>query len=168
MRALELSHSRPISFASVPLSLRPLVSLYIESCARGLARKSNKSSDRKGLVEVKRLLCVDDSPDMLDMLVDMLHTEFIIVGALPSGSSALAEVANLKPDIILLDVDLGDMTGFVVAEHLRSAGCSAKVVFLSVHESIDFVDAARDVGAVGYVFKSQITRDLINTLHSAV
>ena len=67
------------------------------------------------------------------MLIDMLHTEFIIVGALGTGSSVLAEVTNLKPDIILLDIDLGDITGFAVAEHLRCAGCPAKVVFLSVH-----------------------------------
>jgi DNA-binding NarL/FixJ family response regulator len=116
---------------------------------------------------VKRLLCVDDSPEMLEIIVDMLHTEFTIVGALTSASSALAEVPKLKPDIILLDVDLGDMTGFMAAEKLRSAGCPAKVVFLSVHESIEFVEAARKVGAAGYVFKSQISRDLMTTLHSA-
>jgi len=121
----------------------------------------------RGLFAVKRLLCVDDSPEMLEILVDLLHTEFVIVGALTSAASALAQIPNLNPDIILLDVDLGDMTGFVVAQHLRRTGCSAKVVFLSVHENIDFVEAAKDVGAAGYVFKSQITRDLKKMLHSA-
>jgi DNA-binding NarL/FixJ family response regulator len=119
-------------------------------------------------LEVKRLLCVDDSPEMLDILVDMLRTEFMVVGALTSTSSAIAEAANLRPDIILLDVNLGDESGFVVAEHLRNSGCSARVVFLSVHESKEFVDAAKDVGAAGYIYKSQISRDLIKILHSAV
>jgi two-component system nitrate/nitrite response regulator NarL len=117
---------------------------------------------------VKRLLCIDDNPDMLDVLVDLLRPEFLIVGTLSSGSSALAEAANFKPDIILLDVDLGDMTGFFVAEKLRNTGCLAKIVFLSVHESIDFIMAAQDMGAAGYVFKSQITRDLVKALHAAV
>jgi DNA-binding NarL/FixJ family response regulator len=40
-------------------------------------------------------------------------------------------------------------------------------VFLSVHESIDFIQATEDVGADGYVFKSQIDRDLMKTLHAA-
>ena len=104
---------------------------------------------------MKRLLCVDDSPEMLDALVDMLRAEFIVVGALTSASSAMAEAANLRPDIILLDLDLGDASGFVVAEELRRAGCPAKIVFLSVHERIEFVDAAREIGASGYIFKSQ-------------
>ena len=117
---------------------------------------------------MKRLLCVDDSPEMLDALVEMLRAEFILVGALTSASSAMAEAANLNPDIILLDVDLGDASGFVVAEYLRNSGCLAKVVFLSVHESKEFVEAAKDVGAAGYVFKSQMDRDLMRMLHSAV
>jgi DNA-binding NarL/FixJ family response regulator len=116
---------------------------------------------------VKRLLCVDDSPEMLEALVDLLQWEFLIVGTLSSGSLAIGQAANFKPDIILLDVDLGDANGFRVAEQLRSSGCPARIVFLSVHESIDFVRAAQDSGAAGYVFKSQITRDLVKTLHAA-
>jgi DNA-binding NarL/FixJ family response regulator len=116
---------------------------------------------------VKRLLCIDDSPEMLDVLVDLLQWEFRVVGTLSSGSLALDRAANLKPDIILLDVDLGDTNGFRVAEQLRSSGCPARIVFLSVHESVDFIRAAEDLGAAGYVFKSQITRDLLNTLHAA-
>lgn len=116
---------------------------------------------------MKRLLCVDDSSDMLEILVDLLQPQFKIVGTLSSGSSVLEEATKLNPDIILLDVDLGEMSGFAVAEQLRSSGCPASVVFLSVHESIEFIRAAKDLGAAGYVCKSQITRDLVKTLHSA-
>ena len=116
---------------------------------------------------MKRLLCVDDSPEMLEILVDLLQLQFTIVGTLSSGASALEEATALNPDVILLDVDLGDISGFTVAEQLRSRGCPASVVFLSVHESIDFIRAAKDLGAAGYVCKSQITRDLVKTLHSA-
>jgi two-component system nitrate/nitrite response regulator NarL len=89
------------------------------------------------------------------------------LGALSSGSTAGDAATSYKPNIILLDVDLGDTTGFLVAQQLRSAGCPARIVFLSVHESIDFIQAAKDVGAAGYVFKSQIDRDLMKTLHAA-
>jgi DNA-binding NarL/FixJ family response regulator len=118
--------------------------------------------------KVKRLLCVDDSPDMLDMLAQMLRFEFLVVGTLSSGSSTVAAAVSLEPDIILLDVDLGDMSGFLVAEQLREIGCLAKIVFISVHESMAFTNAAHEFGAAGYVFKSQITRDLMKTLNAAV
>jgi DNA-binding NarL/FixJ family response regulator len=104
---------------------------------------------------------------MLEILVDLLQPQFTIVGTLSCGASVLEEATTLNPDIILLDVDLGDMSGFAVAEQLRRGGCPASVVFLSVHESIDFIRAAKDLGAAGYVCKSQITRDLVKTLHSA-
>ncbi len=99
--------------------------------------------------------------------MDLLQWDFLVVGTLSSGSLALTQAANFKPDIILLDVDLGDVSGLRVAEQLKSSGCPAKIVFLSVHESIDFIKAAQDLGAAGYVFKSQITRDLVKTLHAA-
>ena len=104
---------------------------------------------------------------MLEILVDLLQPQFTIVGTLSSGASVLEEATTLNADIILLDVDLGDISGFAVAEQLRSSGCPASVVFLSVHESIDFIRAAKDLGAAGYVCKSQITRDLVKTLHTA-
>ncbi len=122
----------------------------------------------QGGFEVKRLLCVDDSPDMLDMLVDLLESEFQIVGRVSSGTSALGEAVHCAPDIILLDVDLGDMSGFLVAEQLRRTGCPAKIVFLSIHQGIEFIQAAQDLGAAGYVAKSHITRDLVRVLHEAV
>ena len=116
---------------------------------------------------MKRLLCVDDSPDMLEILVDLLQAQFTIVGTLSCGASVLEEATTLNPDIILLDVDLGEISGFAVAAQLRNSGCPASIVFLSVHESIDFIRAATDLGAAGYVCKSQITRDLVKTLHTA-
>jgi DNA-binding NarL/FixJ family response regulator len=105
---------------------------------------------------------------MLSMLVDLLESEFQIVGTLSSGSSVLTEAGRCTPDIILLDVDLGDMSGFFVAEQLRRSGSPAKIVFLSIHQSIDFVQAAQALGAVGYVSKSHISRDLVRVLHEAV
>ena len=113
---------------------------------------------------MKKVLCVDDSPEMLAALVEMLQADFIVVGALSSGAAALAEVAALQPDIIVLDIELGDMSGFLVAERLRDSGCRAKIVFVSLHEGINFVNAARDMGAAGFVGKSRIYHDLVDTL----
>lgn len=117
---------------------------------------------------MKKLLCVDDSTEMLNFLVEFLESEFLIVGTLSSGSSVVAAAASLHPDIILLDVDLGDTNGFLVAEQLLTSGCRAKIVFLSVHASPDFVEAAKALGAAAYVSKAQIGNDLVKTLHSVM
>jgi DNA-binding NarL/FixJ family response regulator len=75
-------------------------------------------------------------------------------------------VEKLIPDIILLDVSLGDMTGFSVAKRLKNMCGEAKIIFLSVHENSDFVRAAFDLGASGYVFKSQVSSDLKDALEA--
>ena len=114
----------------------------------------------------KRLVLVDDNPAMLQTLAEMVQPSFSIAGTFSSGASAVAEATDLKPDIILLDISLGDMTGFYVAKRLISKGCEARIVFLSVHENADFVRAAFDLGASGYVFKSRISVDLMNALET--
>lgn len=113
------------------------------------------------------LLLADDNPDMLAALVQLLQRDFVIVGALTNGEGVLAQVDTLVPDIILLDVSLADVTGFQIVEHLRQRGCRSKIVLLSVHENPEFVRAAADIGVSGYVFKSQINRDLVAALHAA-
>ena len=65
----------------------------------------------------------------------------------------------MEADVILLDISLGDTTGFEVAERLRESGSKARIVFLSVHENPAFVQAGMQHGAYGYVFKSNISRD---------
>lgn len=111
-----------------------------------------------------RLVLVDDNPAMLETLGEMLQRNFTIAGMFSTGGSFLTAVETLSPDIVLLDISLGDMTGFYVAKRLQSMGCTAKIIFLSVHDNPDFVRAALDLGAFGYVFKSQISSDLMDAL----
>jgi DNA-binding NarL/FixJ family response regulator len=120
-------------------------------------RKSNACSSL-------RVILADDNPAMLETLVDMLHRKYVIAGTVSCGKSAVSEVLSMNPDIVVLDISLGDMTGFDVARQLKKADCNAKVIFLSVHENHDFVRAAFDLGAAGYVFKSQISPDLLKAL----
>ncbi len=111
-----------------------------------------------------RLLLADDNLEILETLVDMLSPAYVVVAALPDGASVLEQAPSLNPDLIILDISLGDMAGFEVARRLKKAGVPAKVIFLTVHENIDFVRAAFDVGAVGYVYKSRISSDLIEAI----
>ena len=115
-------------------------------------------------MELPSLLLADDNPALLETLVEMLEPPYRVAAALHNGACVVEEAAALSPDLIILDISLGDMTGFEVARRLRDAGSPAKIIFLTVHEDIDFVNAAFDVGATGYVFKSRITADLTKAI----
>jgi DNA-binding NarL/FixJ family response regulator len=106
------------------------------------------------------LLLLDDNPAILEMLREILAANYTVVAALSTGTAVLDQVSSLNPDVLISDISLGDISGFKVATHLRDLGDSTKIVFLSVHEDVDFVDAAFDLGASGYVFKSRIYEDL--------
>jgi DNA-binding NarL/FixJ family response regulator len=117
-------------------------------------------------VQSIRLLLADDNPEILETLVDLLQPPFVIAGTLSNGASVLQQVESLRPDLIVLDISLGDMTGFEVARRLKKTGCSAKIVFLTVHENVDFVRAAFELDVSGYVFKSRISPDLIEAINT--
>jgi DNA-binding NarL/FixJ family response regulator len=111
-----------------------------------------------------RLLLADDNPEILETLIDLLQHTFEVAGTFSNGMSVLQAVGTLQPDVIVLDISLGDMTGFEVARRLKQAGSTAKIIFLTVHENIDFVRAAFDLDAWGYVFKSRMSPDLIDAI----
>jgi len=113
-----------------------------------------------------RLLLADDNSVVLEMIAELLQPEFAVVAALSSGKDVLEQWRPAKPDIMVLDISLGDMTGFDVARRLQRAGCKAKIIFLTVHESTQFVRAAFDLEAAGYVFKSRIDPDLTEAIRS--
>jgi DNA-binding NarL/FixJ family response regulator len=110
------------------------------------------------------IVLADDNPAMLEMVVEMLRTGYRVAAALPNGTSVLNQIATINPDLVILDISLGDLTGFDVARRLRDSGCTAKIIFLTIHEDIEFVTTAFDVGASGYVFKSRATEDLIRAI----
>jgi DNA-binding NarL/FixJ family response regulator len=116
------------------------------------------------IVAAPALLLADDNPALLTTLVEMLQAKYRITAALPNGTSVLNQISALRPDIAILDISLGDLTGFDVALRLRDSGCTAKIIFLTVHEDIEFVSAAFEIGASGYVFKSRVTEDLIKAI----
>jgi len=114
-----------------------------------------------------RLVLADDNPAILETLADMLQPSYEVADALSDGRSVLQRVPELLPDVLILDISLPDMTGFDVLRQLKKIGIYSKVIFLTVHENIDFVRAAFDLDAVGYVYKSRIGSDLIPAIDAA-
>ena len=106
------------------------------------------------------LLLADDNPALLATVVEMLDSGYRVVASLANGASVLDQIDLLNPDLLLLDISLGDLSGFDVARRLRDRRSRAKIIFLSIHEDVEFVTAGFNIGACGYIFKSRVVEDL--------
>jgi len=94
--------------------------------------------------------------------------EYEVVGSFANGTDVLREYDRLRPDVIVLDISMELLSGIDVAQQLRDCGCHSKIVFLTVHEDADFVNAAMGAGGSGYVVKSRLGLDLIPAIHAAL
>ena len=112
------------------------------------------------MAEQLRILLADDNAAILNFVTRILERRFKIVGAFSQGSLVLQNAPVLQPDIIVLDIAMGEMNGFEVARELGVLKCSSKIIFLTVHQEFEFVQAAFDAGASGYVYKSRLSTDL--------
>jgi DNA-binding NarL/FixJ family response regulator len=84
-----------------------------------------------------------------------------------NGPAALEAARALLPEVIVLDISMPGMTGFELASRLRKAGSSAALVFLTVHDDEEFVQAAKAVGGIGYVVKRRLASDLMVAVQEA-
>jgi CheY-like chemotaxis protein len=114
-----------------------------------------------------RVLVVDDHPGILDAVRSVLAAQFDVVGSATSGAAALDAAPALRPDVIVLDIAMPGLDGFQTASRLKAAGSDARIVFLSNHESDDFVVAAVSRGASAFVVKSRMSTDLPDALNHA-
>lgn len=115
-----------------------------------------------------RVLLADDTPEMLEEIVQLLRSEFNIVGLARDGREALDCAASADIDCFILDITMPHVDGIQVASRLRAEGHKAKIVFVTAHEDQDYLEAAWSVGAVGYVVKSRLASDLIPALKDAL
>jgi DNA-binding NarL/FixJ family response regulator len=115
-----------------------------------------------------RILLADDHEDMRQRTARVLRTEFEVVGEVADGTALLKAEAELKPDVCVLDISMPLTTGIQAATQLKARLSSAKVIFLTVHDEPDFVEAALAVGAVGYVLKSRMTSQLCGAVREAL
>ena len=115
-----------------------------------------------------RVLIVDDDDDVRRSVAHLLENKFHVIGTADNGRRAVELNALLHPDVLVLDICMPVLDGIAAARQLRAAGHSTKVVFLSMQDDIDFVDAALATGALGYVLKCCVGTDLTPAILSAL
>jgi CheY-like chemotaxis protein len=114
-----------------------------------------------------RALIVDDNGHFLAAARDLLQREGVEVIAVAStGAEAVRLADELGPDVTLVDIDLGDESGFDVARALtQEAGNQCPVVLISTYAEKDFADLIATSPAVGFVSKSDLSA---RTLHEVL
>jgi len=112
------------------------------------------------VVALARILLADDHEEIRNIVVHLLERQFEILDAVADGRSLLEAASKLKPDVCLLDISMPIMNGIEAASQLKERGSTAKVIFLTINEDRDFIQAALRIGASGYVFKRRIRSDL--------
>jgi DNA-binding NarL/FixJ family response regulator len=113
-----------------------------------------------------RVLIVDDHPSFRASARVLLESEgFDVVGEAEDGASALTETFRLRPEIVLLDVQLPDTDGFDVASQLTAHGGNGPVVILvSSRDSSDFGPLVSRCGAMGFVPKAELSGERLQEL----
>jgi DNA-binding NarL/FixJ family response regulator len=113
-----------------------------------------------------RIAVVDDNADILNKLISVLQTEFDVVATATDGKSALESIRSCCPDVVVLDLEMPLLNGIEVTRELSKHSPRPAVVICSVESDPEFIEAARDAGALGYVFKARIEADLIAAVNS--
>ena len=91
-----------------------------------------------------------------------------VVGEAKDGCEAVDLVATLQPDVVLLDVGMPGINGMETALLIRQVAPNAKIVFLTVTGDRDFIEHAFQVGALGYVLKTDGGRELGAAIEAAI
>ena len=114
-----------------------------------------------------RCVIVDDSTRFLEAARGLLEREgIVVVGVASNGADAVRRVAELAPDVTLVDVDLGGESGFDVVRrlHREDAARPSREILVSTHSEDDYADLVAASPAVGFLSKSRLSARAIRDL----
>jgi DNA-binding NarL/FixJ family response regulator len=116
-----------------------------------------------------RCVIVDDNSLFLEGAVDLLTREGVDVVATASNSAeAIRLVTELRPDVTLVDIDLGDEDGLELAQRLHATSGASKVILVSTHAEEDLAHLIERSPALGFIAKTRLSAQAIrDTLERA-
>ena len=114
-----------------------------------------------------RILLADDHALLRQGIKRVLNFEddLEVVGEAEDGQEALARTLMLKPDILLLDINMPGLTGLDVTKQLKQARSRVKIIALTIHDSDNYVLEMLKNGALGYLLKDVEPNVLIKAIH---
>ena len=112
---------------------------------------------------VVRVLIVDDQPPFREaarMVVEMTDG-FEVAGEADNGETAVEMAATMKPDLVLMDVQMPGIDGLEATRQIMQAPEPPRVLVMSTHESGDYAGPAEAAGAIGFIPKSEFSMDAL-------
>ncbi|MFN8397793.1 MAG: response regulator transcription factor [Bacteroidia bacterium] len=115
-----------------------------------------------------RLMIADDHRIFLDGIRSLLQNEpgIEVVGDALNGKQLLGQIPHLRPDVILLDINMPEMDGLQAAQVIRTEHPGIRLIMLTMHERIDFITKLIEVGVSGYLLKNSSRQDLIEAIQA--
>ncbi len=113
-----------------------------------------------------RVLIADDHPIFRKGLLLAIGNEHSIeiVGEAGDGHQALRLIEELKPDVIVLDIEMPELNGLQVAEQIIKRQLPVHIVFLTMYKEEDMFNEAMDLGVRGYVLKESAVSDIVKSI----
>ena len=114
-----------------------------------------------------QVLLVDDQEMFRGLVRETLSLDktFTVIGEAASGAEAIALAGELSPDLVIMDVQMGDMTGIEATRHILSFRPRASIVLTSMSSERGYSLLAREIGALGFIPKKHLsTATLLDTM----
>ena len=100
-----------------------------------------------------KLLVVDDEPEICDFLKSFFENRDFEVHTAQSGETALKEVDSFRPQVVLLDIKMGNVDGLVVLKKVKEKHPKTKVIMVTALETTDKIEEGMRLGADNYITK---------------
>lgn len=115
-----------------------------------------------------RVLLSDDHPIVRRGVRTILEStnEYEVCGEAGDGDQTLELARHLRPDVIITDISMRPTNGLEVTKQLHNSMPEAKILILTMHDSVEMLRAAAVAGASGYLLKSDTEELLVSALHS--
>jgi DNA-binding NarL/FixJ family response regulator len=123
-----------------------------------------------GLSRVVRVLVVEDFAPIREFICLALgkRLDLRVIGVATDGLEAVQKAAELKPDLVLMDIGLPSLNGIEAARRIRKLVPESRIIFLTQESSAEFVQEAMSLGAQGYVVKANARRELLPAIANAI
>jgi len=115
-----------------------------------------------------RVLLADDNAYFMKCICNMLsgHAWLQIVGSASNSDECLALVAELLPDVVVLDMEIPDVNGFEITKRIKSLSTKPRIIILSLYDEPEYREGGQRLGIYGYVAKDEAATNLIPMLQN--
>lgn len=117
-----------------------------------------------------RVLVVDDHAILRDGIRSLLERQddMKVIGEAANGQEALAQIGELLPDIVLMDVNMPGMNGLEATRQVKALYPQVKILILTQHDSQEYITPLLQAGASGYVLKRSGGREVVNAIRHVI